>query len=171
VAENNALRSIVERARRESEARHQREQQRRLASEAGAGAGAGAEEDIGIDGDGGTSSATAGAGLGGGGAGGGGGGVGGGGGGGSGGALEAELRAAVVEGELASCRERLSMVESVLREWQAHAEALTERLAVAEASVDRNQTIQSQLDEESQESQSQSRRAVGLYYKLNAVDP
>jgi hypothetical protein len=31
---------------------------------------------------------------------------------------ETELRAAVAEGELASCRERLTLVEGVLREWQ-----------------------------------------------------
>ena len=44
-----------------------------------------------------------------------------------------EVHAAVVEGQLASCRDRLAAVESVLREWQAHSEALTVRLRASEA--------------------------------------
>jgi len=46
-----------------------------------------------------------------------------------------EMRVAVAEGELASCRARLRAAETALDDWRAHAANLSDRLAVAEASA------------------------------------
>ena len=46
-----------------------------------------------------------------------------------------EMRVAVAEGELASCRARLRAAETALDDWRAHAASLSDRLAVAEASA------------------------------------
>ena len=46
-----------------------------------------------------------------------------------------EMRVAVAEGELASCRARLREAETALDDWRAHAANLSDRLAVAEASA------------------------------------
>ena len=46
-----------------------------------------------------------------------------------------EMRVAVAEGELASCRARLRAAETALDDWRAHAVSLSDRLAVAEASA------------------------------------
>ena len=46
-----------------------------------------------------------------------------------------EMRVAVAEGELVSCRARLRAAETALDDWRAHAASLSDRLAVAEASA------------------------------------